>query len=163
MPGEVPALLLCMTKQDTFSEVGEIMHTEVNTFQNSCLVVAAPNETVRPGDKKFKISWNQLRYAFVQSENSGRSIASTDVSQSINFGFLSSDDLEHIASRNSFFSRYASANFGAISSIRARCSFSSPESFALDFIGRCLDFLKYFRNLEDRLFYSLFLTRSIAQ
>lgn len=66
---------------------------------------------------EFKISWNQLRYALAQSENSGRSIASTVPSQSMSFGFPSTDDLDRITSRNSFFSRYASASLGAISNI----------------------------------------------
>ena len=123
--------------------------------------------SIKPLDQgtsmEFKISWNQLRYALAQSENSGRSIASTVPSQSMSFGFPSADDLDRITSRNSFFSRYASASLGAISNIRASRSISSAESFSIGFIRRHLDFLKYFRNLEESLFCSFFLTRSMAQ
>lgn len=113
--------------------------------------------SIKPLDQgtsmEFKISWNQLRYALAQSENSGRSIASTVPSQSMSFGFPSTDDLDRITSRNSFFSRYASASLGAISNIRASRSISSVESLSIGFIRRHLDFLKYFRIIPSKFLY----------
>ena len=136
-------------------------HTRFRTF------VLLLQPSMKPFDQgtsiEFKISRNQLRYALIQSENSGRPIVSADRSQSISFGFPAADDLARITSRNSFFSRYASASLGAISNIRASRSISSFESFAIGFIRRHLDLLKYFRNLAEGFFCSFFLTRSIAQ
>ena len=136
-------------------------HTRFRTF------VLLLQPSMKPFDQgtsiEFKISRNQLRYALIQSENSGRPIVSADRSQSISFGFPAADDLARITSRNSFFSRYASASLGAISNIRASRSISSFESFAIGFIRRHLDLLKYFRNLAESFFCSFFLTRSIAQ
>ena len=90
-------------------------------------------------------------------------MTSTAVSQSTSFGFPVLEESECITSRNSFFRRYASASLGAISNMRASLSASSPESFSIGLIRRRLDLLKYLRNLDESLFCSFFLTRSIAQ
>ena len=46
MPGVLSALLLCVAKQDTSSEIMEITHAEAYTFQNFRFVVAAFDEAV---------------------------------------------------------------------------------------------------------------------
>ena len=41
-----PARFLCMAKKDPLSEIVEIPHTEADTLQNLCFVVAAFNEAI---------------------------------------------------------------------------------------------------------------------
>ena len=79
-------------------------HTRFRTF------VLLLQPSMKPFDQgtsiEFKISRNQLRYALIQSENSGRPIVSADRSQSISFGFPAADDLARITSRNSFIDHF---------------------------------------------------------
>lgn len=46
VPGVLSALLLCVAKQDTSSEIMEITHAEAYTFQDFRFVVAAFDEAV---------------------------------------------------------------------------------------------------------------------
>lgn len=72
---------LRMPKQTRFRTFVLLLHPSIKPFDQGTSM-------------EFKISWNQLRYALAQSENSGRSIASTVPSQSMSFGFPSADDLD---------------------------------------------------------------------
>ena len=43
---KAPARFLCITEENSFSEIREATHTETNPLQYFCLVVAALNKTI---------------------------------------------------------------------------------------------------------------------
>ena len=45
---KAPARFLCITEENSLSEIVEVSHTKTNTFQDFGFVIAAFNITIRP-------------------------------------------------------------------------------------------------------------------
>ena len=47
---KVPARFLCITEENSLSEIAEVTHTETYSFQDLRFIIAAFNISVRPGN-----------------------------------------------------------------------------------------------------------------